>query len=551
MEQFGGFARKTTEELFIQSFFESSTKSSPPALTSAENLGPSPVTDPNKYARGDSEELFSSWINSAGSTLNQNTETNTGATTPGRSQRARPVPRRVSGELAAILKQQNNFNNNFTIGSIDLFQRVDGVKDVYAQPKSFPNPDNSLEATMKSRLSNGSSKQSRSAPDLFQSKVAQKMWFDSQAPVTRSRSSELRRRFVESGTAVVPRTNLATIPVSYKEPSTVATEDGWTAATHALAPIPTSDPSSSQPPPVSTSVSDYVGMLKGSLNRAKLRLGFQPENHVRVSEDMKGKKAQNQGMSDFMISPPGILDSSSIGMKQINSGSKWPHTTVERHVHMNTDNINSRPTDESYVQQSVQVPKISDSSGGTPNLRLEISNEIPCTSGQTNMMGRSKSLKRANAERDHNLAEPFSMSDLGGLEFQGSVKNQEPLPKVPDSLRGMGSINSAAISGASLDSIDVATKKRRVDRHRKMTEAKGRGFTSVAGPPDLQAAVKRLDELEKDVRSLRMTLSFMNRKDSEQTKHIEELEKKNKELERENKDLKRYKLSMQGCDVQM
>lgn len=71
MEQFGGFARKTTEELFIQSFFESSTKSSPPALTSAENLGPSPVTDPNKYARGDSEELFSSWINSAGSTLNQ------------------------------------------------------------------------------------------------------------------------------------------------------------------------------------------------------------------------------------------------------------------------------------------------------------------------------------------------------------------------------------------------------------------------------------------------------------------------------------------------
>lgn len=57
----------------------------------------------------------------------------------------------MSGELAAILKQQNNFNNNFTIGSIDLFQRVDGVKDVYAQPKTFPNPDNSLEATMKSR----------------------------------------------------------------------------------------------------------------------------------------------------------------------------------------------------------------------------------------------------------------------------------------------------------------------------------------------------------------------------------------------------------------
>lgn len=44
-----------------------------------------------------------------------------------------------------------------------------------------------------------------------------------------------------------------------------------------------------------------------------------------------------------------------------------------------------------------------------------------------------------------------------------------------------------------------------------MAEAKGRGATSVAGPPDLQAALKRLDVLEKEVRSLRMNLSFMNR----------------------------------------
>jgi hypothetical protein len=48
-----------------------------------------------------------------------------------------------------------------------------------------------------------------------------------------------------------------------------------------------------------------------------------------------------------------------------------------------------------------------------------------------------------------------------------------------------------------------------------MAEAKGRGATSAAGPPDLQAAMKRLEKekeaLEKEVRSLRMNLSFMNR----------------------------------------
>lgn len=135
----------------------------------------------------------------------------------------------MSGELAAIIKQQNNFNNNFTLSSIDFYQRVDGVDDVYMSSKSFPVTDNSLEAIPKSRycslpvppkwwntflpvsdaslsfkdnhqllvrpinsrhfvstnsepttrfdmcdytrLCNGSSEQGRSAPDLFESKV--------------------------------------------------------------------------------------------------------------------------------------------------------------------------------------------------------------------------------------------------------------------------------------------------------------------------------------------------------------------------------------------
>lgn len=220
-----------------------------------------------------------------------------------------------------------------------------------------------------------------------------------------------RRRFAEVGAVVIPQVNATLRPLPFKEQCPAAAINGWTAATQTIVSTPALDPSSSQRPPVNTSLSDCVGMLKGSLNRAKQRLGSQPGNYLGVSDDAKGKKAQHQGMNgDLTISPPGILDSSSIRMKQNNSGSKWSTPAVEKPVHTNTDNVNSRSIDESYAYQSVPVTQISDSSGGAPNLS---SGEMLCTSGQANVVGRSKSLKRGNAEMDHVLAEPISMSDLG------------------------------------------------------------------------------------------------------------------------------------------
>lgn len=213
-----------------------------------------------------------------------------------------------------------------------------------------------------------------------------------------------RRRFAEVGAVVIPQVNATLRPLPFKEQCPTVAINGWTAATQTIASTPAPDPSSSQRPPVNTSLSDCVGMLKGSLNRAKQRLGLQPGNYLGVSDDAKGKKAQHQGMNgDLTISPPGILDSSSIRMKQNNPGSKWATPAVEKPVHTNTDN-------ESYAYQSVPVTQISDSSGGAPNLS---SGEMLCTSGQANLGGRSKSLKRGNAEMDHVLAEPISMSDLG------------------------------------------------------------------------------------------------------------------------------------------
>lgn len=556
MEHFGCFNRKSTEELFIQSFVESSHKVSLSSLPVADNLGLSQVAELDKFSRGDSEELFSCWV-SAGSTPNQNSESITGAASPS-PQRPRPESRRVSSELAAILKQQNNFNNNITLSGIDFYQRADGVDDVYMSSKSMLDSE---ESTPKSRLSNGSSDQARSIHDLFEPKIAQNLWLESQAPVTRSRSSELRRRIAEVGATAIPQVIATSRPLPYKEQAPAAATNGWN-ATHALASISVPDPSTSQRAPGNTSLSECVGMLKGSLNRARQRQGSQLGPYANGSEEAKGKKAQIPSMNgDITISPPGILDSSSIRMKQNNAGSKCLPPAVEKPLHANTDNVSSRSIDESFAYQNITVTQISDSSGGAPI-------DMICTSGQATLGGRSKSLKRGNAEIDHVSAEPISMSDLEGLEFQGAVKNQEHMPKIiPDTLRRMGSINSAARSdyapvpllkspmrspmrspeqhaGPSTDSIDDATKKRRVDRQRKMAEAKGRGATSVAGPPDLQAALKRLDALEKEVRSLKMNLAFMNRKDSEQTKHIEELEEENKELKRQN-------MSLKGCDMQI
>ncbi|KAJ6962789.1 hypothetical protein NC652_001429 [Populus alba x Populus x berolinensis] len=80
------------------------------------------------------------------------------------------------------------------------------------------------------------------------------------------------------------------------------------------------------------------------------------------------------------------------------------------------------------------------------------------------------------------------------------------------------------------------TKKRRVERSRKMAEAKERNMTPAI-PTDMQSILKRCENLEKEVRSLKLNLSFMNRKDSEQTKQIEELQKQNEELTDEKERL--------------
>ncbi|EXB49816.1 hypothetical protein L484_006354 [Morus notabilis] len=113
-------------------------------------------------------------------------------------------------------------------------------------------------------------------------------------------------------------------------------------------------------------------------------------------------------------------------------------------------------------------------------------------------------------------------------EFDGLLHDDDDDAGVMLGWRGNLHRHGSVTSAISVDKED-ATKKRRVERSRKMAEAKERNSTPAI-PSDMQSVLKRCEILEKEVRSLKLNLSFMNRKDSEQTKQIEELQKQNEDL---------------------
>ncbi|KAK1327000.1 hypothetical protein QJS10_CPA01g03019 [Acorus calamus] len=121
----------------------------------------------------------------------------------------------------------------------------------------------------------------------------------------------------------------------------------------------------------------------------------------------------------------------------------------------------------------------------------------------------------------------FCKADIWERIFDNNVKDE----RKRGNLVRMGSVTSRV----SVDRGDP-TKRRRVERSRKMAEAKERNSTPIV-PSDMQSILKRCENLEREVRSLKLNLSFMNRKDSEQTKQIEELEKQNEDLIEEKERL--------------
>ncbi|KAJ7953348.1 Protein CYCLOPS [Quillaja saponaria] len=130
---------------------------------------------------------------------------------------------------------------------------------------------------------------------------------------------------------------------------------------------------------------------------------------------------------------------------------------------------------------------------------------------------------REPSQSESSAAAPVVSSGFDACD--GPSNSSQTLTNCESSQKQLG----ASRSSENVDKGD-ATKKRRVERSRKMAEAKERSLTPSPVPSDMQAILKRCENLEKEVRSLKLNLSFMNRKDSEQTKQIEELQKQNEDL---------------------
>ena len=136
-----------------------------------------------------------------------------------------------------------------------------------------------------------------------------------------------RRRIAESVASL--EINVTTMPRPHKVLSPTAVINGWTPVSEVLAPTPTFDPSSSQPPPLNNSLSDYVGMHNGGLNGTTQRFNSQLGYHSRVSGDAKRRKAQLWGMNrDSAISPASILNSTSLqssdALSRMGPSIPWP-----------------------------------------------------------------------------------------------------------------------------------------------------------------------------------------------------------------------------------
>ncbi|RYR24003.1 hypothetical protein Ahy_B02g057499 isoform C [Arachis hypogaea] len=128
------------------------------------------------------------------------------------------------------------------------------------------------------------------------------------------------------------------------------------------------------------------------------------------------------------------------------------------------------------------------------------------------------------SQSESSAAAPVVSSGLDACEgFREQIMDNLKDDRKRRSLDRYGSVSSAV----SEEKVDT-TKKRRVNIQGSiMAEAKERNLTPSV-PSDMQAVLKRCETLEKEVRSLKFNLSFMNRKDSEQTKQIEDLQRQNK-----------------------
>ncbi|KAL1569244.1 protein CYCLOPS-like isoform X4 [Salvia divinorum] len=470
-----GFYRNTSEELFIKTMMESPVGIPAPTM---EMLGFKNLT---QSFRTDSEELFKSWL-----TNGENCHS------AGIGHRPRQASRRISTELAG-LSNQNAASMQKKINE-GMFQQTSYV--------AAADSSTDLEST-RTGVEKGVQ-----ASNLFLAKA----WFNSSQPMTRSRSSELRRRYIAMQNSQPPIGIEAEIQeqgnthFNYNNMSTI-----YENATH----FNTS--SSFMSPSISSSstfnnlqmghedkISSVVSMLKGTLERKKVeREAVEGTYYGSGAAQVLSYGCLNQESFDNQGT---FGDVSLLGAEETRALQTIEESLMEGILGpLNQMSTLSREPSQSESSVAAPMP-----SGG-----VDVYDD-PCISAQAPSVCES------------------SRHQMGtGRSLEDSSRSREFRERVYDSPRDdqkkEGLVRYGSIKSSSSVYRGDPTKKRRVERSRKMAEAKEKSLTPPVAS-NMQSVLKRCENLEKEVRSLKLNLSFMNRKDSEQTKKIEELQKQNQDL---------------------
>ncbi|XP_004300137.1 PREDICTED: uncharacterized protein LOC101301010 [Fragaria vesca subsp. vesca] len=499
------FYRNTSEELILRSYMESSNGTPLPTM---EMLG---FKNLSQNFRADSEELFKSWL-----TTGENNNFNSSSIAH------RTRSRRISTEIASLSGHQH----------VGLLQKKRSNEVLFPQYNPMPD-ENSADLNQHSnRLG---VERGMQASDLYLAKA----WFHSSQPMTRSRSSELRKRYValQNSQLVTGLDSLQNASGNYNNvvKEEFAFSNGFNVPSICEVPnqlgtfISPSNSSSSTFDAAQMvdmdKVSSVVSMLKGTLERKKLsnqiEKGAEDDSSTRLFPSQEAvvntgfDKGQGNQLQDMVRN---FQEVSAIEVKD-HEGMQKVEGSLDVEMEGFINLTNPKP-----LSRTSQEPSQSESSAAAPVASSGIDAcDGPSNSSQTMSICES-SLKRAGNRSSENGSRSKDIRE----RIIGNLKDDQ---KRGERLERYGSVTSA-VSGDKED----ATKKRRVERSRKMAEAKERNSTPVI-PSDIQSILKRCENLEKEVRSLKLNLSFMNRKDSEQTKQIEELQQQNEELTDEKERL--------------
>lgn len=498
---YSDFYRNTSEELFLKSLMESSIGMPIPTM---EMLG---FKNLNQSFRTDSEELFKSWLTNGENHVYNATSI---------AHRTRQASRRISTELAGLSSQQHGgILQNKRSNDILFPQNISVVDD--------------LSSDVNQHSVRNAAERGLQASNLYLAKA----WFHSSQPMTRSRSSELRRRYAamqstQSSLGMEAMNNASehgmnTMKQEFTNPNgfgDVSMCEMPNQLTTFMSPSNSSSSTFNTPQMGNVDkVSSVVSMLKGTLERKKL------------SNQIEKEAVEDSSIGYY--GAPEVVVNATLGQGQGNSIPKSSGTfqevspvqvkdhgdfqIIEGSMDLDLEGFVA-PLNPIQMSTVSQEPSQSESSAAAPVISAGFDAcDGPSNSGQTLSVCESSRKQVGNGRNSENDSRA---KEIRQRIFESNLKDE----RKKGSLIRYGSVTSS-------DSVDKGdpTKKRRVERSRKMAEAKERNLTP-AMPSDMQSILKRCETLEKEVRSLKLNLSFMNRKDSEQTKQIEELQKQNDEL---------------------